>query len=68
MPFDQWGPYVPVAKRRSYAKKQMEKLRKKGLNVQPVEIEGRSIAKSFWGKTFLGKTFFGNLFLGSDIR
>ena len=28
----------------------MEKLRKQGVKVQPVEIAGRTIAKSFWGK------------------
>jgi len=27
----------------------MQKLKKKGLDVQPIEIEGRKIAKSFWG-------------------
>ena len=28
----------------------MNKLRKKGKDIQPVEIEGRTIARSFWGK------------------
>jgi uncharacterized Zn finger protein/DNA-binding XRE family transcriptional regulator len=27
----------------------MEKLRKKGLDIKPVEIEGRKIARTFWG-------------------
>ncbi|NQU74900.1 MAG: helix-turn-helix domain-containing protein [Planctomycetes bacterium] len=45
-----WGRYVPVAERRAKAKKKMEKLRKKGKDIQPVEIEGRTIARSFWGK------------------
>lgn len=49
--FFEWTPYVPVAERRAKAKAEMEKLRKKkGLNVQPVEISGRKIAASFWGK------------------
>jgi uncharacterized Zn finger protein len=30
----------------------MEKLRKKGLNIQPVEIEGGKIARTFWGKAW----------------
>jgi len=30
----------------------MEKLRKKGKNIQPIEIEGRTIARSFWGKAW----------------
>ena len=49
-----WGfrDYVPVAKRRSDALKEIEKLRKKGRAVSPVVIEGRKIAKSFWGKAW----------------
>ena len=45
-----WSPYVPVAKRREQARKKMEKLRKKGLEIKPVTIEGRTIARTFWGK------------------
>jgi len=45
-----WAPYVPVAERRAKAQKQMAKMKKKGLNVQPVELSGRKIAGSFWGK------------------
>ena len=49
--FYEWYPYVSVAERRADAKIALEKLRKKkGLNVQPVEISGRTIASSFWGK------------------
>jgi len=44
-----WKPYVPVAVRRQRAMKKMEALRKKGVNVQPVEIDGRKIARTFWG-------------------
>lgn len=47
-----WPPYVPVAKRQAKAKKQMDRLRKKGKNIQPVEKTGRIIAKSFWGKAW----------------
>jgi uncharacterized Zn finger protein len=45
-----WSPYVPVAVRRAKAQKQLEKMKKKGLNVQPVQLSGRKIADSFWGK------------------
>ncbi len=45
-----WRPYVPVAARQAKAKREMEKLRKKGTCIQPVVIEGRTIARSFWGK------------------
>ena len=44
-----WSPYVPVAARRARALKMMTKLRNEGLDIKPVEIEGRKIARSFWG-------------------
>jgi uncharacterized Zn finger protein len=47
-----WAPYVPVAERRRRAMKKMAALRKKGVNVQPVEINGRKIAQSFWGEAW----------------
>src|SRR5258708_13921267 len=47
-----WAPYVPVAARRRKAEREMEKLRKKGAVVSPVKIEGRQIAKTFWGKAW----------------
>jgi uncharacterized Zn finger protein len=45
-------PYVPVARRRSQALKQMEKLKKKGMDIRPVCIEGRKIARTFWGEAW----------------
>ena len=45
-----WAPYVPVAERRRKAMKKMDALRKKGVDIQPVTIEGRKIASSFWGE------------------
>ncbi len=47
---DDWPSYVPVSERRAQSKREMAKLRKKGEEIQPVEIEGRAIARSFWGK------------------
>lgn len=47
-----WRPYVPVAVRRARAWSKMEKLRKKGVCIQPVEIAGRKIAQSFWGRAW----------------
>ena len=44
-----WKPYVSVAARKRRAARTLESLRKKGLDVQPVEIDGRKIAKTFWG-------------------
>lgn len=46
----QWKPYVTVAQRRAKAAREMEKLRKKGACIHPIVIEGRTIARSFWGK------------------
>ena len=42
--------YVPVAARRARAARKVASLRKQGKNVQPVEITGNLIARSFWGK------------------
>jgi uncharacterized Zn finger protein len=42
-------PYVSVAERQRNAQREMAKLTKKGLVVRPVNIEGRTIANSFWG-------------------
>jgi len=47
-----WHPYVPVAEKRRQAERKLAKLRKQGHSVAPVRIEGRSIAKSFWGKSW----------------
>ena len=38
--------------RRAQAAKEIEKLRKKGRAVSPVVVEGRKIARSFWGKAW----------------
>lgn len=47
-----WRPYVPVAKRRKNGEKNATKLLKKGEKIEPVKINGRTIAKSFWGKAW----------------
>ena len=47
-----WRPYVSVAERRRKADREMRKLRKKGHPVSPVLIEGRTIARTFWGKAW----------------
>jgi uncharacterized Zn finger protein len=48
----EWRPYVSVAERRRKAEREMQKLKKKGHTVLPVVIEGRTIAKTFWGKAW----------------
>lgn len=50
--YDQWRPYVPVAQRRAIAQREMQRLRKKGLTIQPIEIEGRKITRTFWGSAW----------------
>ncbi len=50
--FGGWAPYVPVAARRRKAEREMEKRRKKGAVLSPVKIEGRQIARTFWGKAW----------------
>lgn len=49
-----WIPYVPVAEQRDRSRREMAKLKKKGKQVQPIEIEGRAIARSFWGRGWCG--------------
>jgi uncharacterized Zn finger protein len=52
MSWFEWRPYVPVAERRRQAESKLAKLRKKGQPVSPVRIEGRTIARNFWGKSW----------------
>ena len=52
MSYHEWRPYVPVAERRRKAEKKLAKLAKKRRSISPVRIEGRAIAKSFWGKSW----------------
>ncbi|WP_213956765.1 MULTISPECIES: hypothetical protein [unclassified Variovorax] len=50
--YGSWAPYVPVAQRQHKAKQKAAALAKKGQVCQPVTIQGRAIAKSFWGKAW----------------
>jgi hypothetical protein len=52
MSYYEWHPYVPVAERRRQAERKLAKLRKQGQSVAPVTVEGRTIAKTFWGKSW----------------
>ncbi len=47
-----WKPYVPVAQRRAQAAREVAKRIKKGQEVCPVRIEGRTITSTFWGKAW----------------
>jgi uncharacterized Zn finger protein len=52
MSWYEWREYVPVAERRRQAQQKLKALKKKGQSVSPVTIEGRTIAKSFWGQSW----------------
>ena len=52
MSYYEWHPYVPVAEKRRQAQRKLTKLRKQGQSIAPVTIEGRAIAKTFWGKSW----------------
>jgi uncharacterized Zn finger protein len=52
MDFYGWAPYVSAAERRRKAMRELDKRRKQGHAVSPVNIEGRAIAKTFWGKAW----------------
>jgi len=50
--YRRWAPYVSVAQRRHRAFGEMARLRKKGVDIQPITIEGRKITKTFWGQAW----------------
>lgn len=52
MSWGHWKPYVPVAQRRAKAEAVAAKANKTGKAMQPVRIEGRTIARTFWGKAW----------------
>jgi len=45
-------PYVSAAERRRLVAREVAKRRKRGLVVEPVTIEGRTIARTFWGRAW----------------
>src|SRR5580658_5532094 len=47
-----WKPYVSVGERRRKAAREMEKRKKQGHAISPVKIDGRTIARTFWGKAW----------------
>jgi len=49
-----WGftPYVSAAEKRRRAEKAARALEKKGQKLSPVRIDGRKIARSFWGQAW----------------
>jgi uncharacterized Zn finger protein len=47
-----WKPHVTVAARRRQATRELAALRKSGQTVAPVAIQGRTIARTFWGNAW----------------
>jgi len=47
-----WRPYVPVAERRREGQQAAAKMMKKGEKISPIKVDGRTIAKTFWGKAW----------------
>ena len=47
-----FAPYVSVAERKKQAARKVSALKKKGITTRPILIEGRTIAKTFWGKAW----------------
>ncbi len=47
-----WRRYVSVGEKRARALLTLGKLKKQGLAIEPVEVKGRAITRSFWGKAW----------------
>jgi len=47
-----WPPYVRASEKRRRAVREVAKLQKKGQVLSPISIEGRTIARTFWGKAW----------------
>ncbi len=52
MGYRSWKPQASVSARRAKARREMAKLRKQGIELHPVEIEGRKIVRTFWGQAW----------------
>ena len=52
MRYDRFPKYVSAAEKKEKALKALLKLKKKNPEIEPVIIEGRTLAKSWWGKAW----------------
>jgi uncharacterized Zn finger protein len=48
----EWPRYVSVAEKKQEVAKRIQSMQKKGKPLNPVVVEGRLIAKTFWGKAW----------------
>ena len=47
-----YPPYVSVAEKKAKAVRKLKQLKKKNPDIKPILLEGRSIAKTWWGKSW----------------
>ncbi len=49
-----WGypRYVSVAEKRAKAARKLKQLKKKNPDIKPIFLEGRAIARTWWGKSW----------------
>lgn len=52
MAYDDYPQYVPAAERKRKAQKAAEKLKNQKAELSPVVIEGRQLARTWWGKAW----------------
>ena len=52
MSWYEYKPYVSVEQRRKKAAAEIARRRKTGETITPVVIEGRTIARTFWGEAW----------------
>ena len=50
--YDGFNRYVSVGARRAQAARELARLQKNGRKLSPVVIEGRTIARTFWGEAW----------------
>lgn len=47
-----WPRYVSVGEKKAKAQRKLKQLKKKNPNIRPIEIEGRTLASTWWGKAW----------------
>jgi len=52
MRYFRFPKYVSVAERKASAEKKLKKMQKKDPSIQPVVIQGKNLAKTWWGKAW----------------
>jgi uncharacterized Zn finger protein len=50
--WDYYPPYVTVAEKKAKATKKLKQLKKKNPDIKPILLEGRTIARTWWGKSW----------------